>query len=129
MEIQGRIEAIMDTNVVSSNFRKREFVIRVDDDANGRTYTNYIKLEMTQDNCDKLDGHNVNSLVKVSYNNRGNKWEKEGKVSYFTTLVSWKIEAVGGQAVSSGVPSADDGKVFENTSPVMDTDIPFKPRY
>lgn len=118
MEIQGRIEAIMDTQVISDKFQKREFVITTEADVNGRTFTNYHKLELTQDNCDKIDSYNVGSMVSVAFNLKGNKWEKDGKVNYFNSLQAWKISAVGGEAVSSGTPVAQE-------STVMDDDLPF----
>jgi len=118
MEIQGRIKLIKDTQVISDKFSKR---VTTD----GK-YPQHILCEFTKDKCSLLDSYNVNQLVTVSVNINGREWtNKSGEVKYFNTIQAWKIEAVGGQAVSSGIPSADDGKVFENTDPVMDTDLPF----
>jgi hypothetical protein len=40
---------------------------------------------------------NLNDDIKVHFNIRGNKWEKDGKVSYFTNLDAWRIEKVNSQ--------------------------------
>ena len=32
--------------------------------------------------------------VKVSFNVRGRKWEKDGKVNYFSNLEAWRLEKV-----------------------------------
>jgi len=121
MEIQGRIKLIKDTQVISDKFSKREFVVTTDGN-----YPQHILCEFTKDKCSLLDSYNVNQLVTVSININGREWtNKDGEVKYFNTIQAWKIEAVGGQPVSSGVPASDDGKVFENTDPVMDDDLPF----
>ena len=45
------------------------------------------------------------------FNLRGNKWEKEGKVNYFTNLDVWKIEGVTSSSnapVDMPLPKDDD---------------------
>ena len=34
-------------------------------------------------------------MIKVSFNIKGNKWEKDGKISYFNNLDAWKFEKLG----------------------------------
>ncbi len=89
--ITGKIIQIFNTNQVSATFRKREFVIEVVDG----TYSETIKLEMIQDNCEKLDAFQVGMAVNVEYNLKGRSWTdpKTQEVKYFNTIQAWKVEA------------------------------------
>ena len=53
-------------------------------------YTQLIKFQMVQNNCEKLDGFNEGDDVKVTFNLRGREYTKDGKTSYFTNLDAWK---------------------------------------
>lgn len=94
LEISGQIEWIGQTVQVSEKFKKRELVLAVFDTVNGKTYTNYAKMQVVQAKCDILDGFKQGEMVKVNFNVKGNKNEKEGKVSYITNLDVWRIERV-----------------------------------
>ena len=74
--------------------------------------------------------------MKVSFNLRGRKWEKDGQVSYFTNLEAWRVENV--QAESGGIPTdsisgasdvPDQSAPFPNQAPSSDDsendDLPF----
>jgi hypothetical protein len=92
-EISGRIFEIQPTQQVTDKFKKREFILEVKETGNsGFEFIEYIKFQAVQDKCSLLDGLNVNDQVKVSFNLRGRKWEKDGQTSYFTNLDAWKIE-------------------------------------
>lgn len=92
LEISGQIEFIGPTVAVTEKFKKREFVLAVFDQVNGNTYTNYAKMQVVQAKCDILDRYKKGDMVKVSFNLKGNKNEKDGKVSYITNLDAWRIE-------------------------------------
>ena len=66
---------------------------------------------------------NVNEEVKISFNIRGRKWEKDGKVSYFTNLEAWRIEKVANEntSFSAPVPGVD----FPDSEISSDSDLPF----
>lgn len=92
-EITGRITEIYQTQQVTDKFKKREFVLEVKETNNtGFEFVEYIKFQTIQDKCNLLDALQVNDQVKVSFNLRGRKWEKDGQTSYFTNLDAWKIE-------------------------------------
>jgi hypothetical protein len=116
MEIRGKIKLIRDTNAVSEKFKKREFVVTVEGDK--PEYSEHIQIEFIQDKCSLLDSYAVGQIVTVSINLKGREWTKDGVTRYFNTLQAWKISGVGGEAVSSGHPVAQE-------SPVMDDDLPF----
>jgi uncharacterized protein DUF3127 len=60
--------------------------------------------------------------LKVSFNIKGRKWEKDGKVAYFTNLEAWRIES----AVNEGAaPNMPPPPMDEPPMPTEETDLPF----
>ncbi len=77
-EISGRIVEIYPTQQVTDKFKKREFILEAKETNNtGFEFIEYIKFQAVQDKTGLLDGLNVNDQVKVSFNLRGRKWEKD----------------------------------------------------
>lgn len=93
-EISGKLIEKYNTVQRTSTFRTREFVIEVAEEANGRTFFNYVKFQCVQDKTDILDRFNTNDILKVTFNVRGTKWEKDGRINYITNLDAWRIESV-----------------------------------
>lgn len=94
-EISGRLAERFETQKVSDRFQKREFVLEIKSTGNtGFEFVDLIKFQATQDKCSLLDQFRIDEEVKVSFNLRGRKWERDGQVSYFTNLEAWKIEKV-----------------------------------
>lgn len=138
LEVTGKLIVKYDTQNVSDRFKKREFVIELSDEINGNVYTNYAKMQLVQAKCDILDRFNEGDNVKVSFNIKGNRWERDGKVSYITNLDAWRIESAG---ADSGAPMAhqqqpnynttgntqrpQDANNFYNPSPESIDDLPF----
>jgi hypothetical protein len=122
-EINGKLYEKFDTVTVSDKFRKREFVIEKTESASFGDITDHIKFQLTQDRCDQLDRYNINEEIKISFNIRGRKWEKDGKVSYFSNLEAWRIEKVetGNTSSSAPVPGVD----FPDFETSSDSDLPF----
>lgn len=129
-DITGKLIEKFDTQQVSDKFKKREFVIEKEDNNGGMMFVDTIKFQLTQDRCNLLDPFSLHDEIKVSFNIKGNKWEKEGKVNYFTNLDAWRIENSSGasqSAPSQGSAKADE---FPTTEPFAaadsDTDdLPF----
>lgn len=96
-ELSGKLIEKYNTVQVSDRFKKREFVIEKTESNGGMEFTDHVKFQLTQDRCNLIDSINLNDDIKVSFNIRGNKWEKEGKVNYFTNLDAWRIEKVQSQ--------------------------------
>jgi len=103
-DVTGKLIAINPVVQRTESFRVREFVIETSEDVNARIITNYIKFQATQDRCDILERFKLGDTVKVHFNLRGNKWEKNGQVSYFTNLDAWRIENAGVQGNSGAAP-------------------------
>jgi Domain of unknown function (DUF3127) len=105
-EISGKLFLKEDTVVVSDRFKKREFVVLKEENNAGSIFTDYIKFQLTQDRCNLIDDVQVQDDVKVSFNVRGTKWEKNGNTSYFNNLDAWRIEksTVSSNSTSAGAP-------------------------
>lgn len=104
-EIAGVMIHKENTVDVSASFKKREFVIEVENERNS-AWNDFVKFELKQDRCSAIDNVQVGQRVKVSFNVRGRKWEKDGRVSYFTTLEAWRVEKADGTSVPSSAPQA-----------------------
>ncbi|MGB5988286.1 MAG: DUF3127 domain-containing protein [Marinifilaceae bacterium] len=92
-EVTGRLIVKDDIQAISDRFKKREFVIEVENERNS-DWNDFIKVQLTQDRCDLVENMNLNDMIKVSFNLRGRKWENNGQTSYFTNLEGWRIEKV-----------------------------------
>jgi hypothetical protein len=123
-EAQGRLTAVFDTVQRSEKFRTREFVIEVTEEVRDRTITNYVKFQLVQDRTAILDRFRVGDTVKVQFNLRGSRWERNGQVNYITNLDAWRIESV----LSQPQTGADNMPAFgPDPAPSTDTpdDLPF----
>jgi len=126
-ELSGKLLAKYDTVQRTETFKTREFVVEKSEEINGRTITNYIKFQSVQDKTNIIDKINVGSEVKVFFNIKGSKWEKDGKTNYITNLDAWRIE----QALQANNPAAsEDGHLepldtFSSASSDVVDDLPF----
>lgn len=88
-DVVGRLHEIYAEQQITEKFRKREFVLEIQDGL----YQQYIKFQMTQDRCAALDNFSKGEEVKVSFNLTGRAGtSKSGETVYFTNLVAWKLE-------------------------------------
>ena len=93
-ELTGKIIEIFDTIQRTEKFAVREFIVEVSETAKDKTYSQPIKLQATNERTIVLDNMSIGDEVKVHFNIRGAKWEKDGKTSYFNNLDAWKIESL-----------------------------------
>ncbi len=93
-EIIGKFIAKYDIVQRTETFKTREFVIEKTEEFNGRTISNYIKFQCVQDKTAMPDRFNIGDEIKVQFNIKGSRWEKDGKVNYITNLDAWRIESV-----------------------------------
>lgn len=91
-ELTGRLIEKFDEQKVSETFRKREFVVETRENRYDRDFIETIKFQVVQDKCALLDNVNLNDDVKITFNIRGRRYDKDGKTSYFTNLEAWRIE-------------------------------------
>lgn len=91
-ELTGTLFEKFDPIQRTATFKVREFVVENSKDIQGKTITNYIKFQCTQDRTDLIDKFNKGDQIRVHFNIRGSKWEKNGQVSYFNNLEAWRVE-------------------------------------
>ncbi len=136
LEVSGKLLVKYDTQQVNERFKKREFVIELAEEINGNVYTNYAKMQLVQNKCDILDRFNEGDNVKVSFNIKGNRWEKDGRVNFITNLDAWRIENAASttdmpqqqqQAAPAynSAPNNGGAPNFYNPSPENVDDLPF----
>ena len=53
-----------------------------------------MKFQCVQDRTTMPDRFNLGDTVKVLFNIKGSKWNKDGKDNYITNLDAWRMEAV-----------------------------------
>lgn len=123
-EITGKIIDILPVNQVSDKFRKREFIIEKKESGGGAVFVDYIKFQLIQDKCDIINESFLNEEVKIWFNLKGNKWERDGRINYFTNLDAWKIEKITSQGKEM---SAQSQSPLEDNPPEIDelSDLPF----
>ena len=121
-EITGKLIAKFDTVQRSESFKTREFVIEKTEDASGRYFTNYIKFQCVQDKTSMPDRFNIGDEVKIQFNIKGSRWEKDGRTNYITNLDAWRIEHL--QAAYQPAVAATNNS-YQSTSDEDNNDLPF----
>ena len=102
-EVKGKVEVIYQTQQVTDRFKKREFVLEVQ---NGM-YPEYVKFQLTQDRCGLLDPFSVGDEINVSFNLKGRPYTKDGKTTYFTNLEAWRIDSAGAAKAEAPAPNVE----------------------
>jgi len=126
-ELTGKLIAKYETVQRTETFKTREFAVEKSEDINGRTIINYAKFQCVQDKTTIIDRVNIGDEIKVYFNIKGSKWEKDGKVNYITNLDAWRIEQI--LQISGG--SKNDSEylepldTFSATPPDAVNDLPF----
>ncbi|MCZ2222021.1 MAG: DUF3127 domain-containing protein [Chitinophagales bacterium] len=123
-EITGKLIAKFDTVQHTETFKTREFVIEKTEDIGGRTITNYIKFQCVQDRVTMPDRFNIGDEVKVSFNIKGTKWNKNGIDNYITNLNAWRIETIKLGDNAEAQNSTADFVPPDPTDDIVD-DLPF----
>ena len=125
-ELTGKLIAKYDTVQRTETFKTREFAVEKTEEINGRTITNYVKFQSVQDKTTLIDRVSIGDEVKVYFNIKGSKWEKDGKVNYITNLDAWRIE----QILQPGSQKNDNEYLepldtFSSAPPDAVDDLPF----
>ncbi|ATL46014.1 hypothetical protein COR50_01895 [Chitinophaga caeni] len=126
-EITGKLIVKYNTVQRSETFKTREFVIEKSEDFNGRVITNYIKFQAVQDRTAIVDRFNEGDMVKVYFNIKGSRWEKDGRVNYITNLDAWRMESMM-QAAPGADPQPNyntSQEAFNGNSSETNDDLPF----
>lgn len=125
-ELIGKLVAKYDTVQKTATFKIREFAIEKTDDIGGRTIVNYAKFQCVQDKTEIIDKVNVGDDVKVYFNIKGSKWEKDGKTNYITNLDAWRIEQMlHANASNTNAPKENLEPMDNFTAEEVADDLPF----
>ena len=128
MDISAKIVELFDTVKVSESFKKREFVIEVESQNTSFNRTDVIKFQLTQDRCNLIDNVELNDSITVFFDIRGNKWEKEGRVMYFTNLEAWRVsstESIETPKSAGSEPYVEPSNIPDISSTDGTDDLPF----
>jgi uncharacterized protein DUF3127 len=128
-ELAGKLVAKYETVQRSATFKTREFVVEKSEDIGGRSITNFVKFQCVQDKTAIVDKVNVGDDIKVHFNIKGTRWEKDGKVNYITNLDAWRIEQTlkPGDAKKAVIDNdyMEPLDTFSSNSPEAVDDLPF----
>lgn len=93
MNIKGKVKQVMDTQVISEKFSKRDLILTTDGNTD---YPQHIAIQFTQDRVGLLDGLAPGDEIDISINLRGREWKspKDGTIKFFNTIEGWKIDSV-----------------------------------
>jgi single-strand DNA-binding protein len=122
-EAFGKLHAIFPEMQVTEKFRKREFVLEIEDG----NYPQHVKFQFTQDKCSALNSFQQGEKVKLVFGLSGREaTSKDGNLVYYTNLSAWKLERIdegGGNAAQSRRTAAPAAASTNAASD--DDDIPF----
>jgi hypothetical protein len=123
-EITGKVIEIYPTVQVSDKFKKREFIVEKKESGGAAVFIDYLKFQLVQDKCDLINESFLQEEIKIYFNLKGNKWERDGKVNYFTNLDAWKIEKT---SASGREQHISPNNTLEDIPPENDelSDLPF----
>jgi len=88
-EVTGTLKVKNDTIAVSEKFKKRDFVVTIDETTQ---YPQHISFQINQDKCSLLDSINIGETVNVHYNLKGREWNGPTETKFFNTLECWNIK-------------------------------------
>lgn len=101
-EAKGVLIAKTETEQKSDKFKIRTFVIEVAGDK--PEFSDFLQLQLSNNNCDKIDSANIGDEIEVKVNVRGRKYKnKEGVEMYFNSLDCWFVK-VNAQATATTQP-------------------------
>lgn len=128
--LEGKLIEKFNTQEISATFKKREFVIEHARDINGTIYSDFIKMQLTQDKVDLLNDLQLGANIKVTFNIRGSKYNKKdgSGLGYITNLDAWRIELMGAASASpsNASPNISTAQTTEDiVSQNAEDDLPF----
>jgi len=122
-EIKGVLKVVNETAVISEKFKKREFVLTDD----SSQYPQDIALQLTQDNCDKLNSVSIGDRLLVKFNLRGRAWNdpKTGNDRYFNSLDAWFIQKESANSTSGVKGNIESNFMEDAIATSTPDDLPF----
>jgi len=88
MKVTGTLIKRFDTVEVSDSFKKRDIVVKTDDQ-----YPQVHEIQFTKEKTYILDDYKEGDQVSIDINLRGREWKSpKGDIKYFTSITGWRIE-------------------------------------
>jgi hypothetical protein len=110
IKVTGQVYHVGQIEQVSDKFRKREFVIKTNDQ-----YPQFVLIQVVNDRCELLDSLRLNDSVDAFINIRGREWtDRNGVRKFFNTLEAWQITF----ASISNRPEVNAGPIPQNAQPI-----------
>lgn len=109
-KVRGVVHFIDETKTYGKKgFRKRLVVLEQDKGS----FTNYVPIEFTRDDCEMVDEMKMGDEVEVTYRLNGRRWQRDpqSEVKYFLNAEALSFEVIGGGSgpgASGGIESAND---------------------
>ena len=95
MKIQGVIYKIEEIQNVSEKFRKRDFVLEIQ---NNEAYVQKVLFTLIMDKVDEIESFSTGEEVEVDFNLQGKEWTSpSGEVKFFNTLSVYRINKIESQ--------------------------------
>lgn len=104
--ITGALYSVAAVNNISDRFRKREFVIAIEEKGRDQTWVNYVRMQLENKDVLMIDQFHIGDEIEVTFDIKGSKAEKMGETLFFTNLKAWKIELVDGDMEVPSEPAA-----------------------
>lgn len=125
--ITGTIVSIGEIKEITQKFKKREIVIKTDEDPDKPWNSNIYGMELTQDRCDLADPFACGERVTVEVNVKGREWiNKEGQPKYFVSLDVWRITQGDQQnEAPDGIVENFQEEAIRDMTPDQGDDLPF----
>ena len=124
-EIVGKLIEKYPVAQITDTFKKREFVVEKVEQVNGKNFPNYIKFQLLQDKTSLIDNFSLQQEIKVFFNVRGSKWNKNGVDNYITNLDAWKIEIIQTPQTPQNQNHQNNNYTNSNVSNETLDDLPF----
>lgn len=107
-KVKGVVHLVEDTKEYGAKgFRKRMVVLTQE----FGSFTNYVPLEFTRDNCQLADELKVGDEIEAVFRLNGRKWQKDpdSEVRYFLSAEAMSFRVLGGAGGGGGGGSHSGG--------------------
>lgn len=126
-KLRGVVHLIEETKTYGAKgFRKRLLVLQQDKGS----FTNYVPLDFTRDDCDLLDSLQIGDEIEVTFRLSGRKWQKDStsEVRYFMSAEGIGFQPIGDERGETGPArgrTAGREKINEAFAEVDEDEPPF----
>jgi hypothetical protein len=122
-KVRGIVHLIEETKTYGAKgFRKRMVVLEQDKGS----FTNYVPVEFTRDDCDSVDSLGVGDDVEITYRLNGRKWQRDeaSEVKYFVSIEATRFDLMGG-ASGGGTSRVANTSSVNDAFAEVDEEPPF----